>query len=254
MMHSLYSIAENPINLLEAQSSVDAVTAEPKQIADEDTSVDTKENSGNFINTMKDISRNQIGKKEVGIGANALKVFFAVSQYYNTVLNSGNPEAQERLLFNSKLLPGLELRLIANAHALNIDTVTNERVREALLSLNQDVDASNSLSAMLSLAVDNAKELKLSKLNSTIKSMSLYLYGIIIGMDFKSISDLLMSDVGRMMTKLISGNIFNNKSFSFDNLLKYFKLGPTKQLSAFNKQIYDPNSKSFLQAPLSILN
>ena len=101
MMHSLYSIAENPINLLEAQSSVDAVTAEPKQIADEDTSVDTKENSGNFINTMKDISRNQIGKKEVGIGANALKVFFAVSQYYNTVLNSGNPEAQERLLFNS---------------------------------------------------------------------------------------------------------------------------------------------------------
>ena len=252
MMHSLYSIAENPINLLEAQSSVDAVTAEPKQIADEDTSVDTKENSGNFINTMKDISRNQIGKKEVGIGANALKVFFAVSQYYNTVLNSGNPEAQERLLFNSRLLQGL--RLIANAHALNIDTVTNERVKEALLSLNQDVDASNSLSAMLSLAVDNAKELKLSKLNSTIKSMSLYLYGIIIGMDFKSISDLLMSDVGRMMTKLISGNIFNNKSFSFDNLLKYFKLGPKKQLSVFNKQIYDPNSKSFLQSPLSILN
>ena len=252
MMHSLYSIAENPINLLEAQSSVDAVTAEPKQIADEDTSVDTKENSGNFINTMKDINRNQIGKKEVGIGANALKVFFAVSQYYNTVLNSGNSEAQERLLFNSKLLPGL--RLIANAHALNIDTVTNERVKEALLSLNQDVDASNSLSAMLSLAVDNAKDPKLSKLNSTIKSMSLYLYGIIIGMDFKSISDLLMSDVGRMMTKLISGNIFNNKSFSFDNLLKYFKLGPEKQLSVFNKQIYDPNSKSFLQSPLSILN
>ena len=177
MMHSLYSIAENPINLLEAQSSVDAVTAEPKQIADEDTSVDTKENSGNFINTMKDISRNQIGKKEVGIGANALKVFFAVSQYYNTILNSGNPEAQERLLFNSRLLSGL--RLIANAHALNIDTVTNERVKEALLNLNQDVDASNSLSAMLSLAVDNAKELKLSKFFQIIVTITLSLFSFL---------------------------------------------------------------------------
>jgi len=63
----------------------------------------------------------------------------------------------------------------------------------------------------LSLATDNAKELQLSKLNATIKTLGLYIYGISIGMDFKEIANIMMSDVGRVINEIMSEDRFSEK-------------------------------------------
>jgi hypothetical protein len=67
------------------------------------------------------------------------------------------------------------------------------------------------LSALLSLATDNAKELALSKLNAGTKTIGMYIYGISIGMDFKDIAKLLMSPTGNLITSLLDGNSFRGE-------------------------------------------
>ena len=55
----------------------------------------------------------------------------------------------------------------------------------------------------------NAKELALSKLNASTKTIGMYIYGISIGMDFRDIAKILMSDTGGIITQLLNNNIFS---------------------------------------------
>jgi hypothetical protein len=88
-MSKMYRIASSPINLIEASQSVDSTTGEPKAIANtSEVALEQHTHTyGNFANKALAIIENQVGKKCVGISANGLKGFFALTQYYNTVLN-----------------------------------------------------------------------------------------------------------------------------------------------------------------------
>jgi hypothetical protein len=81
---------------------------------------------------------------------------------------------------------------------------------------------------LLSLSTDNAKELTLSKLNASPKMLGMYLFGISIGMDFRDVSKILMSDAGATMYNLLNSNVFTgDEGFnSPKSVFEYFMRGP----------------------------
>ena len=137
-------------------------------------------------------------------------------------------------------------RTVANIRSKYINNLSSGEIMEALASVNNDTDAALILSALLSLATDNAKELALSKLNAGTKTIGMYIYGITIGMNFEDIANIMMSDVGEVMLQLMEGNVFTNEAGFSDmkRIFDYFDEGPKKQLKAFNINS-DPNGLKF---------
>jgi hypothetical protein len=79
------------------------------------------------------------------------------------------------------------------------------------------------ISALLSLATDNAKELCLAKLNANAKMASMYIYGLSIGIPFDQLGKLLMSDIGNTVASLLKGSLITDelKLNNIDSVLKY---------------------------------
>ena len=75
-------------------------------------------------------------------------------------------------------------------------------------AVNNDVDSAVNLSALLSLATDNAKELALAKMNAGTGMLGMYIYGMAIGVSFDDIFSILTSPVALEISKLIRGNSF----------------------------------------------
>lgn len=242
-MYSMYRTIEDPVNLIQAQTSVDGTTGPLKKKSNE--SSEAKEAStrtpGNAINKFEGIVENQVGKKGIAICATGLKSFFGLTQYYNFLLNYGTIDDQQRILLGSDhrgvIIRGKVYKTLANIRSKDPNSITNSDVMEALASVTNDNDAALILSALLSLATDNAKELALSKLNAGTKTLGLYVYGISIGMDFKDIATIMMSDVGRVINEVLSDDVFAEKDGYGnvgDSLFKYFDKGPTRFLMKYN--------------------
>lgn len=241
-MYSMYRTIADPVNLIQAQTSVDGTTGPLKSVANQ--SLEGKEakfrTPGNAFNKFQSIVENQVGKQGIGICAVGLKGFFGLTQYNNYLLNYGTSEQQERLLLGSDhrgyILGGKVYKLLSNIRSKDPNSITNDDVLEALASVTNDNDAALVLSALLSLATDNAKELALSKLNAGTKTIGMYIYGISIGMDFRDVAKILMSDVGSIITTLLDNDVFSGRDgysrvkYVFD----YFDKGPTRLLNKFD--------------------
>ncbi len=238
-MNSMLVVASQPVNYTQAHVSVDATTGPLKEETknSEEDSDPNPNVSGNFVSTYKRISSNQVGRDCIGICAVGLKAFFALTQYNNTLLNNGNSELQKKILLgqNGKgiLVGDTVYKTVANIRAVDPNTITNDDVLSAMLSAENDEDAAIILSALLSLSTDNAKELALSKLNAAPGMIGMYIYGITIGIDFKTLAKIMMSNIGNTIYNLLNKNIFSN-NFGFnrvgDSLFKYFEEGPKSQL------------------------
>lgn len=241
-MYSMYRTIADPVNLIQAQTSVDGTTGPLKSVANQ--SLEGKEakfrTPGNAFNKFQSIVENQVGKQGIGICAVGLKGFFGLTQYNNYLLNYGTSEQQERLLLGSDhkgyILGGKTYKLLANIRSKDPNSITNDDVLEVLASVTNDNDAALVLSALLSLATDNAKELALSKLNAGTKTIGMYIYGISIGMDFRDVAKILMSDVGSIITTLLDNDVFSGREgysrvkYVFD----YFNKGPIRLLNKFD--------------------
>lgn len=253
----MYRTINDPVNLIQAQTSVDGTTGPLKKEANK--SSEAKEANtrtpGNFVNSFESIVENQVGKKGISICATGLKSFFGLTQYFNYTLNYGSTEEQERILLGNNH-KGIRIRnhtykTLANIRSKDPNSITNHDVIEALASVTNDNDAALILSALLSLSTDNAKELALSKLNASTKTLGLYVYGISIGMDFKDIAHIMMSDVGRVINEVLNNDVFIDKdgyNSINDQLFKYFDNGPSKILSKFNIRT-DSNGQT-IESPL----
>lgn len=90
----MFRVAINPANLIQAQTSVDKTTGEPKRLASEKAkyleNILKRATPGNIGNMFQSIVDNHVGKDVIGISAVGLKTFFALTQYVNTLLNTGN--------------------------------------------------------------------------------------------------------------------------------------------------------------------
>jgi hypothetical protein len=94
-----------------------------------------------------------------------------------------------------------------------------DNLQEVIKTLQDEIenegDSSVLASALLSLSTDNAKDLTLSKLNATMNTLGMYLYGITIGMDVKTLIKHMTSDVGLIISEIINGNKFANDPGTF---------------------------------------
>lgn len=244
-MQGMYEISMDPVNLMQAHVSVDSTTGPLKDKAKE--SDEHKEltirTPGNAVNKFESITENQTGGKGIGICATGLKSFFGLTHYCNTILNSGNESAQKRLLIGQEgmgvTIGGKTYKTLANIRSIDLNTIRNSELFKALSEVTQDEDVALTLSALLSLATDNAKELALSKLNASPKMLGMYVYGLSIGMSFNDIADILMSPVGNIFKNLLNDNKFSGKQvFGSINekVFNYFKEGPIAQLFTYNTE------------------
>lgn len=244
-MNGTYNVSRDPVNLMQAHTSVDATTGPLKKKANtssEAAEADSR-TPGNEVNKFEGINENQVGKKGISICATGLKSYFGLTQYCNYILNNGTTEEQERLLLGGDH-KGIHLesinktyKTLANIRALDLNTVRNSELFSALSEVTQDEDVALTLSALLSLATDNAKELALSKLNAGTKMLGMYVYGLSIGMEFNDIADILMSPVGNVIKNMLDDDKFAERdAFNTVNegLFKYFIDGPFRQLQKFN--------------------
>lgn len=241
-MMSMYNTIIDPVNLIEAQTSVDGTTGPLKEETKKSAEGKEAKNRtpGNFVNKYQSIVENQVGKEAIAICATGLKAFFGLTQYNNWVLNYGTTEQQSRLLLNSNhqghMIGGKVYKTLANIRSKDPNTITNSDVLEALSQVTNDNDAALTLSALLSLATDNAKELALSKLNASTKTIGMYIYGITIGMDFKDIAKILMSPTGSIVTSLLEGDVFTGKREVSQpvDVFKYFEYCPKELLNKYD--------------------
>ena len=225
----MFKISSNPINLIQSQSSIDDAVKVFKEIADK--SIEGQRNlqytPGNSVNKCESMYDSQSGKKNVGIVASAIKVFDGLTQYYNMTLRSHNGIKENELLFNRNIC-GSNFSLLANSYTDSPETIVNERVRQALILVNNDIDAKIVFSGLMTGATDNAKDPWLAKINAGPNMMGLYTYGTAIGIDIHDLAGVMMSNTARIISKLMDSNIFNNKSgLSIVNAIKYLENGPS---------------------------
>lgn len=80
----------------------------------------------------------------------------------------------------------------------------------ALLYADKTNDPALAFSALLSLSVDNAKDLSLAKLNANPATMGMYLYGLTIGVNVDTLTKILMGPIGDLCIELLNTNIFTS--------------------------------------------
>ena len=255
IVSTIYNIVLDPRNQNEAQSSVDATTAPFKKLASTSPkSVDSLYRvPGAFTTNIHAIYNNQVGKKGVGISAVGMKSYFALTQYFNNVLRSGDTQAINRLKFDVSFL-GKNYNTLSNVYAEN----PNEFADELIALAKNNTDYALQLSSIMSLAVDNAKELALAKLNCDPNTMGMWLYGISIGADFKDIGKIMMSKAGYKISELLHGNIFNDEDgSSMGRLFKYIDTVPkistiTKHKLTYKEDDYlNPDNSEYILETLT---
>lgn len=242
-----------PVNQMQGHISVDGTTGPIKKVGDRSNNAKlTKERTaGNFLNQIESITDNQIGKTCIGICAVALKSFFATTQYCNTVLNYGDTKEQGNLLSSNQFVDEngrtITYQVIANLHSKNVNSITNTQLLRALsYAQYNEEDAAVLLSALLSLSTDNAKELTLAKLNAVSQMISLYLYGISIGIPFNSLANTIMSPAGDIIIKVMQGNMFTGKNEFLrisDSVFNFIENCQDKNLLVFNKSYLSNKDK-----------
>lgn len=254
LQYNLYQVIINPVNLIEAQTSVDATTGPFEDYGNKKQDpLALLRTAGNPFNLWESIQDNMVGKDCIGICAVALKSFFASTQYNNKILRSSNADKQQRLLSKDPIVIGDKVyALLANIFTNNPSTITNDQVLKMLSENQIDEDCAVLLSALLSLSTDNAKKLSLAKLQANTATLGLYLYGIVMGIDFKVIGDILTSDLGVEIINTLKGNVFYGikGNTRFNKALDDF--GNTKILFNYNIK-HSPTGESIIN-PLSLLS
>ena len=243
-MYKMYKVIDTPVNLIQAQSSVDAMTGPLKKIGNKQPVsglIDVR-TPGNVFNKAESIEDNQVGKEGIGICAVGMKSFFGLTAYNNYVANYGTPEQKQRLRLGTNgrgvyiHVPG-EVKARKYDYLANINPKLISELAKQFAEMDNDTDAALILSALLSLATDNAKELQLSKLNAGTKTIGMYIYGVSIGMDFESVSKIMTSKVGMLLTELTKGNVFTGERgiFSIAKVFDYIETGPRDIMNRYDE-------------------
>ena len=121
------------------------------------------------------------------------------------------------------------------------------------------------ISAIVSSATDNAKELILAKINATSKFADIYTLLLNTGMPFKEIAEFMMSPIFNVVNDFITPNMFDSRTKflkvedvikfvlnessilvntnTFDNVILHADEGLSDNTSFIMKLIYETNEK-----------
>jgi hypothetical protein len=124
-----------------------------------------------------------------------------------------------------------------------------------LRRLDQNSDAAIALSAILSLATDNAKELCLAKLNAGKKALGMYIYALSIGVDFETVADIMTSPIAMETFKLMEGNLFTSKDsmYNISQAFSYIEKGPQHLGGILKSKLLNDNGNESTETVLDNL-
>lgn len=256
LVYYMYKVAESPCNQTEAQESVDTSTKEVKDAAKESamaTASDTYA-PGGYETKHKSVGEGQVGKSCVGIGAVAIKANSTTQFYISELLNYGSEWDRDKIMFKRTLrIGGTLYRGFANMYTSK--TFSEEEIQklqyalsylDSLTSPDQVTkDVAVNIASLLSIAVDNAKDLALAKINSGPKMMGMYAYGLTLGVPIRRLISIINSPEGRILTSLTEGSQFNHDRTAFKVLDAIKKLDGDigGDLSRFNYICKDTSGK-----------
>lgn len=107
-----------------------------------------------------------------------------------------------------------------------------------ILDVRRMDDYSLTLSSLLSAATDNAKELLLAKINAGPELAGTYIYMLLQGIDFDTITTFMVSPTVDAIVKKSKSNIFNDDFSNIDKAINYYLEGvPIGEY--LNKDQYD---------------
>lgn len=235
VVKNIYNTAAEPCNQTEAQVSLDVSTQIYKYMAKKSTLSNPNEHApGRVTSKIKSIGEGQAGKEGVGIGAVGIKANSTTQFYLWDVLNNGSEDDLNKIFFPGQgyTINGKTYKCFANMYVgKDTSNETREKFREAfeiidkLTSKDQVTeDVACHIGALLSLAVDNAKDLALAKINSGPRLMGLYIYGTALGIPVTDLIKIITSKQGLILKELLEGDQINGDTNSFKVLDVFKKL------------------------------
>lgn len=218
---SIIEVCDDTRNIQSAHSPIDAATKQLKSfLKDLETGTIGDENDNISIFQLQE--DNQTGKKVVGVMANALKAFLTITQYYNNYYYDKkdiSPEDRPYFL-NSLTINGHKYYMSTVANT-TLETAQLKALKNALLQyvkvsddiLNTKDDVSIILSAMVTLATDNAKELALAKLHASLNLASIHTYLLTMGVPFDAVVNYTAkSKIFTDLYELTKANLWENQT------------------------------------------
>ena len=250
VVHYIYKVSESPCNQTEAMQSVDIATKVLKNAAAKSrmaTEADFQA-PGRTSAKVKSVGEGQAGKDGVGIGAVGIKANSTTQYYLSELIKYGSDADKDKILFRPKTIGGVTYMGFSNMYTdqdwSDEEKANFEQAWNYIQNLESEDQITNNvaldIAAMLSIAVDNAKDLALAKINSGPKLMGLYIYGMSLGVPVKTLCDIINSDEGIILKELTEGSTFNNDITAFKVLDVFDKLdgkimGEISQFSMFAK-------------------
>lgn len=236
----IWQISSNPMNWMQGWKSVDVVTGPWKDSANIQPLAKAQQRmiGESVFGLFSQLQLTLQGKDNVGIVASSLKVFEALSHEIYDVLNSGDIEQIKNLFFTLQI-NGEIIHSISNAWCNDKKfKQLPEEIQKILNALNHDgQDAFLELSALLSLAADNAKDPTMAKINADQNMVGLYTVGLMVGIDRDSLIKTINSETGVLVSKLLSGDrIQGIEGFkNFREIARYVKSNPAVGNPDFTK-------------------
>lgn len=249
IVSKIKTIISSPVNQLLATEPIktkelhDAAAYSKEQLGYEESEF----MSWDVISMFEQQRNASVGKDDVGIGANGLKVFFSISNYYNSWYSELNkyPEKLNNLniitdnkSFKKDFTINNKRRIIHSfANTAIYEKIYNKILKDynydellleyTKLSTNK---AAFTASSFVSGATDNSKELVMDKINAIVELASMHLYLISLGYNMKDISLYMNSNLGKYISENISGNLFkSNKVLTVNMLIDSYKLANSKK-------------------------
>lgn len=285
IVQQLISSARNPsaIPALNTPISFD----ELKEIANriESKKNNKKPNKRAYIglnSLIKQLVQNRVGKKGVGVGANYLKIFTAITASNNFELqsvkkiiyalvkrfNSTFSKTFFKITKKEFIFNGKTYKTVAN---LNLDYLfytakeSNLQGDDFINFLEQELtkpQAWYSISGGTSAATDNAKDPVLGKLGLTLENSGMFYTMLSYGIPIKEAVDFLQNPVIQILTKTVdkSKNIFSDleSTASLNRMIKLFSIVPKinklkidSDIFNYFKNVDDENSKLLREALLN---
>lgn len=209
-----------------------------------------------------------VGKSGIGIAANGVKVNFSLLYHTLKNIKSGNKDQLATLPFYVHLIVnGLE-KEYAVFSGINKNTISEDEYKR-LKNITKDYlirlgrteeqanqileplkysgkDQSQALSALLSAATDNAKELILKKINADDRYMKCYIFGMVLGMTIPEISQIMTSKEISYIIKKTKDNIFTGYGLNEKDIIS--------QLLSGESLILDQKSLNILLKEMNLEN
>ena len=254
----MFEIAGDPANQMEAQDSIDNSTKVIKgpegavkvTMTEEDKNqVSSNNETKSFpdpVSMVDSLQTNQVGKYDVSVAAKAVQACSMIQYAYDSLLNSDAPEEKKsrlKLPNGGYKIAGKQWTAIANLHDKTHEETGKMQqpgfIEDMLKVLDDEtVEKINSAiqnAAMLSVAVDNAKDLSLGKINAGPAMLGMYAYGITLGIDVVTLAKIINSPQGRAISKALSGNVFTG-DMGFSSALQAINFLNGQNLTRFLTQ------------------